>query len=191
MKRKVPTNFLSVDEIKVDESLKHPEVAHPWLPQHEFSMLIVAPKGSGKTNFICNMILKQYKEYFHKILVCSPTVFNDEKWDVVKETKHVLKENKELEKIVGDNPKPQRKLPKIVFKSGEPVDSNPNKEKFQGYIDKDDIFADMNELPPRMKEFQDVVEKLKSEHKMGKKAKYKADRVLVVMDDQAGLFGNG
>lgn len=35
------------------------------------------------------------------------------------------------------------------------------------------------------------MEKLKETTKLGKKAKYKADRVLVIMDDQAGLFGGG
>ncbi len=95
-------SFLSIDKIETSTQYTHPEVWHSVLPQHEFGMLIVAPKGSGKTNFICNLILKQYKAYFHKILVCSPTVYNDEKWDVVKKTKHVLRENVKLKKILGD-----------------------------------------------------------------------------------------
>lgn len=76
-------NDLSIKNIGPVNGPKHPPVFNKILPQHEFSMLVVAPKGSGKTNFICNLIIKHYKEYFHKILVCSPSVHNDEKWDVV------------------------------------------------------------------------------------------------------------
>lgn len=151
-KRKATLDSLAVEAIKVDDSLKHPEVSHPWLPPHEFSMLIVAPMGSGKTNLICNLILKHYKGYFHKILICSPTVYNDEKWDVVKETKNVLVENKELDKYLNNKEKPDGKLPKIVHKSGESIIKKEEK-KFQGYIEEKDIFADMNELPVRMKHF--------------------------------------
>jgi hypothetical protein len=88
------------------------------MPQHEFSMLIVAPKGSGKTNLICNLLLKHYKGYFHQVWVVSPTVDNDPKWEVVKETKHVLAENKALKKALGEPHKEGgKKIPKVVHES--------------------------------------------------------------------------
>lgn len=91
---------LKIDVVEKKDGPEHPRVHHPVLPQHEFSMLIVAPKGSGKTNFICNLLLKHYKRYFHQVWVCSPTYKNDEKWDVVMNTKHILKENAKLEKVL-------------------------------------------------------------------------------------------
>lgn len=47
---------LKIDLIEKKNALHHPPASHPILPQHEFSMIIVAPKGSGKTNFICNLV---------------------------------------------------------------------------------------------------------------------------------------
>lgn len=182
----MPAIDLTIDEVVIDKSLKHPPVAHPWLPQHEFSMLIVAPKGSGKTNFVCNMLLKHYKGYFNKVLVCSPTVDNDEKWDVVKETKNILKENKQLDKIINGSVV-QRKIPKVVHNSNMNMESA--KEKFDGIIPEDQFFSDMNLIPEKIKVFQETIAKLKPN--FGKKAKYKADRVLLIMDDQAGLFRSG
>lgn len=129
----MPDIDLSIEEVVIDKTLQHPPVLHPWLPQHEFSMLIVAPKGSGKTNFVCNMLLKHYKGYFNKVMVCSPTVDNDEKWDVVKETKHILKENKNLDKLINGS-KPQRKLPEIVTKM---ECAKKKKDKFDGMIPED------------------------------------------------------
>ena len=130
-------------------------------------MLIVAPKGSGKTNFICNLLLNHYKAYFHKVLVCSPTVDNDEKWDVVKETKHILRENVKLKKIIGDQVA-QRKLPKVVYKSNKPVNLNENMEKFDGKIPESCFFNDMNLIPGLMAVQQEMVEELKHNKNLGK-----------------------
>jgi len=74
------SKFLKIGNVEPKEKFKHPPVAHPQLPQHPFSMLIVAPKGSGKTNLIVHLLLKQYKGYFHRVVVCSPTLENDPKW---------------------------------------------------------------------------------------------------------------
>lgn len=180
---------LTIRPIKVDEKLKHPDVAHEVLPQHEFSMLIVAPKGSGKTNLICNMILNLYKGYFHKILIISPTVNNDEKWDVVKKAKHVLKENKRLEKYLGPGQDgPPVKVPKIVFKQNE--DKSDRKEKnFDGKIPEEWFFSDMEDLFPHLSEQQNTINQLRE--KLDERAKYVANRLLIVLDDQAGLFQVG
>jgi hypothetical protein len=183
--------MLSIDLIKPKNDFKHPTVKYPKvLPQHEFSMLIVAPKGSGKTNFICNLLLKQYKGYFNRVLVCSPTVDNDPKWDVVKDTKGVLAENKELKKIRENMPTNQKhKLPSLVKAPGKKESDDPENEKFQGYIPEEDFFINLDELPPKLRKQNDVIQSLRDEH--GDKAKFIADRMLVILDDQAGMFKGG
>lgn len=56
---------LKVVDITAGTKLKHPKVPFPLvLPQHEFSMLLIAEKGSGKTNLICNLIVNQFKGIF-------------------------------------------------------------------------------------------------------------------------------
>lgn len=71
---------LLVKAIPVPAGFIHPPPSNDVLPRHEFSMGLIAPKGSGKTTVIANL-LKFYKGYFHTILVFSPTVASDEKWD--------------------------------------------------------------------------------------------------------------
>lgn len=183
---------LDIVPIESDSKLSHPPVSHKVLPQHEFAMLIVAPKGSGKTNLICNLLLNHYKGYFHRILVASPTVDNDEKWDVVKNTKHVLQENKKLKALMGDgiDPETKKKIPKIIFGSGEEVDTSV-KKKFKGYVREEDFVNDMEELLPILKEQNDLIQHIRYELHQDQKAKYLADRILIIMDDQAGLFKGG
>lgn len=184
---------LDIVPIETDQSMKHPRVKHKVLPQHEFALLIVAPKGSGKTNLICNLILNHYKGYFHKILVASPTVDNDEKWDVVKKTKHVLMENKTLKSIIGDgvDPKTKKNIPKIIFGSNQEVDTRV-KRRFDGRVDPDDDFVNsLEDIMPRMEEQNEMIHRLRYDLHQDQKAKYIADRILVVMDDQAGLFKGG
>lgn len=184
---------LDIVPVKTDDSLKHPDVPHPVLPQHEFALLIVAPKGSGKTNLICNLILNHYKGYFHKILVASPTVDNDEKWDVVKETKNILLENKKLKSIVGDgvDPKTKKNIPKIIFGSNQDPDTRV-KRRFDGKVDGEKDFVNsLEDIMPRMEEQNDMIQKLRYDLHQGRKAKFVSDRILVIMDDQAGLFKGG
>lgn len=69
MKSKVPV----VKAIKTPAAYIHPDAPYEMLPKHEFSMALIAPKGSGKTTTIVNL-LDFYKGYFHTILVFSPTV---------------------------------------------------------------------------------------------------------------------
>lgn len=91
MKKSRPLNIVGFD----DRSQKHPPgVQLPeWMPMHEFFMLIVAPAGSGKTTLILNLLLRIYKYYFHRIIVFSPTIHNDQKWKHVTNQKHVLRPN--------------------------------------------------------------------------------------------------
>lgn len=189
-------NSLKIVPIQSKTPYQHPPVQHSVLPQHEFSMLIVAPKGSGKTNFICNLLLNHYKSYFHNVLICSPTIDNDEKWDVVKETKHVLKENKKLQKIIlrylkkGEQNKST--LPIIVHQSGasyKDKEERAEKEKYHGKIAESNFFSNLDDLPPKIAEQQKVIHWLR-EMGYDQQSKYLADRLLVVLDDQAGMFRN-
>lgn len=167
---------LKIVDITAGTKLKHPDVPFPMvLPQHEFSMLIIAEKGSGKTNLICNLIMHQFKGYFHNILICSPTVDCDEKWDIVKECKDILVENKELNKI-----KPKAEDQPVL------KHANQDKEKFSGKIPEDNYFTKLEEIPERLKPQIDMLAELKKDYKA--EAKFIADRVLLVIDDQAGHF---
>ncbi len=183
---------LSIDVIEPKEHHTHPKVYHKILPQHEFSMLIVAPKGSGKTNLLCNFILKHYKGYFHRIIVCSPTVNNDDKWDVVQETKKVLAQNKQLEELIEGKPK-NSKMPKIVHTSEKTL-AEQKKEKenpFDGIIPKEDFITDLDKIVDIIKEQQETIQTLHDDHGLNKQAKYVADRMLIILDDQAGMFKQG
>ena len=190
MKRKLQD--LSIDNIVAKDQYDHPEVYHPNLPQHAFSMLIIAPKGSGKTNFLCNLILKYYKGYFHRVMVCSPTIHNDEKWEVVKKTKGVLAENKKLMKTLEGLVK-NKKIKKVVFQSGKSLQEQLEEaeEKFDGIVPEEDFFADLDEIPARIAEQNKLIKKLQKIEGVGTKAKYLADRQLVILDDQAGMFKGG
>ncbi len=91
---------LTVSAIKEPAGASHPPAPSASLPTHEFSMLIIAPRGSGKTTLILNVISNFYKAYFHNIVVFSPTMAGDSKWEVVKKMKGILAKNphnKELE----------------------------------------------------------------------------------------------
>jgi hypothetical protein len=161
----------------------HPIPKFDTCPKHEFSMLLIAPKGSGKTNLICNLILNHYKGYFHQIWVCSPTSESDEKWDVVKNTKKVLTENKELFRVVNGVPR-GKNIPRIVGLPGE----NPQDE-FDGTIPAEDFFDKMEDILPRVVEQKQIIEQLKSREI--KHYKQVADRILVIIDDQAGAYKGG
>jgi hypothetical protein len=184
-------NDLSIEIVQPKDAHQHPSVFHKVLPQHEFSMLIVAPKGSGKTNFLCNLLLKHYKGYFHRALICSPTVNNDEKWEVVQKTKHVLKRNNKLDKLMNAKV-PDGPIRKVVFHNEEELRKEQDAEdKFDGRIPKEDFFTDIADLPARIAEQQRLIQELHDEKNLGKAAKFTADRMIVVLDDQAGMFKGG
>jgi GTPase SAR1 family protein len=90
---------LIVRPIKEPSGAEHPDPISPILPTHEFSMLIIAPRGSGKTTLILNFLSDFYKAYFHSISVFSPTMNGDSKWTTIKQMKGILKENKNIEDL--------------------------------------------------------------------------------------------
>lgn len=185
-KRKFDSNILKINNVEPKEKWSHPDPIHPVFPKHAFSMLIVAPKGSGKTNLLCHLLLHQYKEYFHDIIVCSPTIANDPKWALVKKTKHILTENKKLQEILEGRSRNKKRW-KIVF--ADPYDEKKDVAKFDGKIDQNKMFGEQNKLWPLLQQQQDVIDFLWDEG-YEEQAKYIADRLCVVIDDCAGTFKN-
>jgi hypothetical protein len=181
------SSVLDIKNVEPDVKRDHPPVAHHVLPQHAFSMLIVAPKGSGKTNLICHLILHQYKKYFHRIIVCSPTLDNDPKWEKVKKTPHILVENKKLEQIIEGRSQNKKKW-KVIFENPSKEERRPDEDKFKGYIDEDDMFAEQSNLFPILEDQQNMMHFVKEQKGHEEDAKYIVDRMLIILDDQAGLF---
>jgi ABC-type branched-subunit amino acid transport system ATPase component len=68
---------LKVEPISEPPGSKHPDAIDEYLPKHEFSALMIAPRGSGKTTLMLNMITKFYRGYYHRIIVFSPTMHGD------------------------------------------------------------------------------------------------------------------
>jgi hypothetical protein len=175
---------LEVLPIPTPRGNQHPLPRSEALPKHEFSMGIIAPKGSGKTTVICNL-LKFYKGYFHTIIVFSPTVASDDKWDYIKQ-QPLLGENVPLKKWLIDLSKaynkndvvqpapPGRELEGLVNPSKMVDFRIPEKCFFSQYSEED--------LEEIMKEQMAVV-KLLQKHG---KSKHLANRILIIFDDLVG-----
>lgn len=75
-----------IREIKVpknnrDKALKRANKGLPeHLPKLTYNWLILAPRGSGKSTFVCNLLLGGYAKRFHKIFIFSPTYHSDPLW---------------------------------------------------------------------------------------------------------------
>lgn len=182
-------NKLKIKNVDLKNKKEFPDPPFPVLPKHAFLTLIVAPPGSGKTNLLCYMIMNLYQKYFHRIVVCSTTIDNDDKWWTVREKKNLIIENKPLMKILEGKVNNKSNY-KIVHKNESELQMNnqADKEKFDGKIDGEDLFVHIDQLYPVIEEQQNMIEYLAEEKDMGKDAKYVADRLLVILDDQAGNF---
>ena len=183
-KRKRTLVPLEIKPIPVPASYVHPKPKYEQLPTHEFTWGIIAPKGAGKTTMICNL-LEFYKGYFHNILVFSPTIDSDEKWDVIKE-KNLLVENKPLKEFLKslENKKKQNK---VVEDLRDPTGLEGlvnKKEWFDPKIPEEHFIIDYDDtvLAKIMEEQKGVIDLLK---KHGK-PKYLANRLLIIFDDQVG-----
>jgi hypothetical protein len=172
---------LKIEPVKVPRGYIHPMPKDDVLPRHEFSLGLVAPKGSGKTTVLVNL-LQFYKGYFHSILVFSPTVASDEKWDFIKEQdlladnialKKWLKETESEDNSVVDAQKPRSLI--------EGMDLEPLKD-FK--IPETCFFNDYDEstLQSIMDEQMQVVKLLKEYGK----SKHLANRILIIFDDLVG-----
>lgn len=175
---------LTVKPIPVPAQWKHPPPPNDALPRHEFTMGLIAPKGAGKTTVICNL-LNFYKGYFHNILVFSPTVASDEKWDWVKQQK-LLSQNKPLIEFV--NKKKKKEVNGIV--EGAPDEDEfdglvePFNPDFDGKIPEECFLSDYNE--ETLKEIMDEQMKVVTLLKKHKKSKHLANRILIIFDDLVG-----
>jgi hypothetical protein len=174
---------LDVKAIPTPNAFNHPPPPSNILPRHEFTLGIIAPKGSGKTTLIANL-LKFYKGYFHSILVFSPTVASDEKWDYVKRLP-LLAENLPLKKWLlklGE----KKKTDSVVEAKGDVPTIDPHDPQ----IPESCFFSEYDEdtLIKVMDEQMAMVKLLKSHEK----SKHMANRLLIIFDDLVGssLFSN-
>jgi hypothetical protein len=180
MKNKV----LVVKPIPVPSQYHHPVPPSEQLPIHEFTLGLIAPKGAGKTTVICNL-LHFYKNYFHTILVFSPTINSDEKWDWIKNQK-LLIENHPLKKWIKKMSE-QRDEDKIVQPAplGHELEGLVNqRESFTGIIPEEHFFDTYQD-----DKFMEIMEEQMSMIKLLKKhgePKYLANRILIIFDDLVG-----
>jgi hypothetical protein len=179
---------LKVLAIPVPPGHEHPDPPDPRLPKHEFSMMLVAPKGAGKTTLIGNFIYWM-KGYFHDIFVFSPTVRSDEKWNWIKQQK-ILAENIPLKKwIKKEQARRDGAFANQIVQDppiGHEFDgANTNeKDDFDGKIPESNFYYDyteddFNQILVRQ---QNVINALE---KHGQ-PKYLADRILFIFDDLVG-----
>ncbi|MEG3883812.1 ATPase/DNA packaging protein [Microcoleus sp. herbarium19] len=177
---------LVVKPIPVPSANKHPPPPNDVLPNHEFTIGIIAPKGSGKTTVIGNL-LDFYKGYFHTILVFSPTVNNDDKWDWIKNQK-LISQNKPLIKWVksleNKNDPYTIVQPLPASHEIEQLVKDTDPDEFDGKIPEECFRTDYDEsnLVAIMEEQNAIITLLK---KHGK-PKHLANRILIVFDDMVG-----
>ena len=179
---------VKITDVLNGKGYKHPQHDYTWiLPEHEFTLFLVAPRKSGKTNLIVYIILHFLSGYFHQILVCSPSVKSDQKWDLVKNKKGLLKENKILRQYLQQNneyPNDRDRIETVLSKTymGDCLN-----KKFDGKMKDEDFFEDIEECGPRMEEQKHIIDE-KLYPQIGTRAKFVANRILLIIDDQAGKF---
>lgn len=173
---------LEIKPIPIPSGSTHPNNKSPVLPKHEFTMGLIAPKGSGKTTALMNL-LKFYQGYFHNIIIFSPTVNNDEKWDWIKK-QPLLVENKPLKMWIATQKNKEENPNSVVHKPqiGHVLDDFI--QDFSPTIPKEHFLAEYDEstLSKIMHEQQNLIDLLK---KFGK-TKHLANRILFVFDDLVG-----
>jgi hypothetical protein len=182
-------NIPKVKKIPVP-NVDHPEPKYPVLPKHEFTIGLIAPKGAGKTTTMINL-LDFYKGYFHNIIVFSPTVASDEKWDYAKKQDYLV-ENKELKNWI-------RNMSSKVKKDSV-VEGNNAKSEFEELVDLDTSFDPKIPVDHFLEDYSESTlrdiysEQMKLVQLLKKhgKTKHLANRLLIIFDDLVGsaLFSN-
>jgi type IV secretory pathway VirB4 component len=78
--KKYVVKDLAVRLIKpeVSDDMKIPIIEpKEFIPQHSFRMYMCGGSGSGKTNFLLNLLTIVYNKYFHKVYLISANYYND------------------------------------------------------------------------------------------------------------------
>jgi hypothetical protein len=176
---------LKIRAIPVQLSANHPAPPHDILPYHEFTAGLIAPKGSGKTTLICNL-LEFYSGFFHTIIIFSPTLHSDDKWDYVRK-QPLLAENSALENFINEIDRrsnntivaPHRNLDNYIQSKEEIEEST-----FTGIIPDDCFLSEYDDtiLQNIMTSQQNMIAFLE---KNGK-TKHLANRILFIFDDLVG-----
>lgn len=179
--------MLRIRPVPVQQDALHPDPPHPALMQHEFTCGFVAPKGSGKTTALCNLLLF-YKGYFHTIVIFSPTLNNDDKWDYIKK-QPLLAQNKALERFLRQTTRKKDDTAVVQPAPMERRDIDEEESRFDPKIPESHFLTDYEEsvLSGLLDEQQKVIDYL-SRHG---KTKHLANRMLFIFDDLVGssLFG--
>jgi len=189
---------LVIKPIPVPLGNKHESMRYDVLPEHEASYGIVAPKGSGKTTWIGNFLVAT-KGYFNSIIVFSPSVNNDDKWDWLKQ-QDLLEENKKLTKALanikakaakkkGDNPivgDPPKQFEELI----DTAISERKSGKFDAKIPEACFMADYTDAD--LKEIVDEQNKVIAFLKVHGYSKHTANKICFIFDDLVGsdLFSN-
>ncbi len=175
---------LEVKKIPVPKGDDHPPPPNGAgiMPNHEFTMGLIGPKGVAKTTTIVNLI-EIYSGYFHEIYIFSPTIKSDSKWDYVKQLKCQI-ENKPLKDWCRKMEQreslnsPLQPAP-IGIQFGSILE-----EKFSPTIPEDHFFDEyvMSKFKKIMDDNKRMVDMLKDHGKL----KTLANRILFIFDDQVG-----
>lgn len=171
---------LNVTEVPIPSKFKHPPPPHECLPGHPWTLGLIAPKGSGKTTFIVNF-LKFMKGTFHTIVIISPTIGSDPKWEHVKDL-DLLVENKKLKQFLKNEEKEEIRF-SIVQQPQKPLPPKQEK-KFDPKIPKNCFVNSYNQddLRQLMDSQMQMIEYLTDRNQ----GMFLANRVLVVLDDMVG-----
>lgn len=182
--------MLKIKPIPTPKGNEHPKVPSDVLPQHEFTLGLIAPKGKGKTTTILNLIDFYSKPaYFHSILIFSPTIKSDEKWKYIK-NKKVLAKNTRLAKFAKDLiARDKKSKSKGLVDRPKANDSEMQHivdkiEEYTGFIPEDCFFDsyDDDTFKGIMDEQFGMVELLEKNDI----SKHMANRILVIFDDLVG-----
>jgi hypothetical protein len=137
---------LAIKNVKVEPIIKieddYCKGPHENLLSLPFSLLIIAPKGSGKTVLLHNLLVWYYK-MFDLVLIFSPTIFIDIKWRKLVEQLEIDKEQLFERYVDAELTNIMEKIKN--FNEGKDT----NKEKVRVLILFDDI---IEQLPRGMKE---------------------------------------
>lgn len=172
-------------DVKVNDT-----VLHPLLPTHPSLLAIVAPRKSGKTTLLVNMLTRadMYKAFFHEIHIWSPTINLDKKWEKV--TKFLPKdwihthfdENEFLDLM--ERVKLRIEAPDLFHKEKKAEEENEPWKDLKN-----------NPLLVRGEKFSKKYQENELDEKKNfSKQKRKPNRILFVFDDSAsekGLFTKG